>query len=229
MATLRQDGEAERELMQAERAVLEEQARRGPVGGCPSDAALRQFAAGREDREEAREEILAHLATCSRCVQFMADLRGQKVTASGSRRAYIARSALALAAVIIVALSIWAWNRKHREFQVSNQVAIVDLRQMSPTRGGQPTPPVTAAKVQRQTGQLRLILPVGSEGAYEAGLFRQVAQGTPLLRDSGHTNLEDHNVVLVLKFSLADLEPGSYWLGLRRDGSDWAFFPLSVE
>jgi len=229
MATLRQDGEAERELMQAEQTVLEEQARRGPIDGCPSDAVLQRFAAGREDREEIREEILAHLAACSRCVEYMAELRRQKVTGSGSRRAYIARSALALAAVIIVAVSIWVWNRKHREFQVSNQVAIVDLRQMSPTRGGNPIPVVTAAKVPRQAGQLRLILPVGSEGYYEAGLFRQAAEGTPLLRDSGHTNLDDRNVVLVLKLNLANLEPRRYWLGLRQDGSDWAFYPLFVE
>jgi hypothetical protein len=159
----------------------------------------------------------------------MADLRRQKVTGSASRRAYIARSALALAAVIIVALSIWAWNRKHREFQFSNQVAMVDLRQMSPTRGGGPIPSVTAAKVPRQAGQLRVILPVGSEGHYEAGLFRQMAQGTPLLRDSGHTDLEDHNVVLVLKLNLAGLKPRGYWLGLRQDGSDWVFYPLHIE
>jgi hypothetical protein len=229
MATLRQDGEAERELMQAERAVLEEQAKRGPVGDCPSAAVLQRFAAGREDREEIHEEILAHLAACSRCVQFMAELRRQKVTRSGARRAYTVRSALALAAGIIVAVSIWVWSRKHHEFQVSNQVATIDLRQMSPTRGGSPNPPVTAVKVPRQAGQLRLILPVGSEGTYEAGLFRRVAQGAPLLRDSGHTNLEDHDVVLVLKLRLAGLDPGRYWLGLRQGNSDWAFFPLSVD
>jgi hypothetical protein len=91
----------------------------------------------------------------------MGELRRQKVVGSGNRRAYIG-SALALAAVIIAAVSIWVWNRTHREFQVSNQVAIVDLRQMSPTRGGDSAPEDTGAKAPRQTGQLRLMLPVGS-------------------------------------------------------------------
>ena len=214
--------------MEAEQAILEEQAKRGPVDGCPSDIVLRRFAAGSEDREQVREEILLHLSACSRCVQFMRELRRQKMVGSGRRRAYIG-SALALAAVIIAAVSIWVWNRTHHEFRASNQVAIVDLRQMSPTRGADPGPAVTAAKVPRQAGQLRLILPVGSTGTYEASLFREAAQGAPLRHDFEQINIEDHNAVLVLNLSFAGLEAGRYWLGLRQGDSDWAFFPLSVE
>ena len=229
MTRLRQYDVDEQELIQTEQAILEKEARRGPVAGCPSDAVLQRFAAGREGREQVRKEILAHLSACSRCVQFMGELRRQKGTDSANRRVYIRSSALALAAVIIVAVSIWIWNRTHPEIQVSNQVAIVDLRQMSPTRGSESGPAVTAAKIPRQANELRLILPVGSEGTYEAGLFRQAAQETPLQHDSGQINIEDHNSVLVLKLRFPGLEAGRYWLGLRQGDSEWTFFPLSVE
>jgi hypothetical protein len=229
MRRLRHYDVDEQELIQTEQDILEGEARRGPPAGCPSDAALQRFAAGREDREQVREEMRAHISVCNRCVQFMGELRKQKIVGSSNRRVYIRKSALALAAVIIVAVSIWIWNRTHRESQVSNQVATVDLRQMSPMRGGDPAPAVAAAKVPRQAGQLRLILPVGSKGTYEAGLFRQPTRGAQLQHDLGQINIEDHNAVLVLKLSFAGLGVGRYWLGVRQGDSEWAFFPLSVE
>lgn len=229
MVRLRQTGSAEQELIEAERGVLGEQARRGrPVSGCPSDAALWRFAAGHEKDEETRERILIHLAACSRCVQFMAEIREQKIARPGVRSSYVRESIMATAALVIVAVGVWVWNGRHREVQSSEQLAIVDLRLISPTRGDHPVPG-PAAKVPRQAGRLRLILPVGSEGSYEAGIFRQPGQGTPLLHASGHTNLEDHDVVLVLQLRLTTLQAGRYWLGFHQVGSDWAFFPLSVE
>src|SRR5258708_19972639 len=71
MTRLRQYDVDEQELMEAEQAILEEQAKRGPVDGCPSDIVLRRFAAGREDREQVREEILLHLSPCNPRVQFL--------------------------------------------------------------------------------------------------------------------------------------------------------------
>jgi hypothetical protein len=70
---------------------------------------------------------------------------------------------------------------------------------------------------------------VGSEGTYEVGVFRQLDGGFPSLRDSGHTAVEGHDVVLLPNLSMANLEPGRYWLGLRQDESDWAFYRLVVE
>src|SRR5258708_39486197 len=103
MTRLRQYDVDEQELMEAERAILEEQAERGPVGGCPSDMVLRRFAAGGEEREEVREGILLHLLACRRCVQFMGELRREKGGGSGRRRAYIG-TALGLGAVSIRAV-----------------------------------------------------------------------------------------------------------------------------
>lgn len=106
MVRVRQTGSAEQELIEAERAVLGEQARRGPVSGCPSDAALRRFAAGHEKHEETREKIFIHLAACSGCVQFMAEIREQEIARSGVRSSYVRRSMLATAALVIVAVGV---------------------------------------------------------------------------------------------------------------------------
>jgi hypothetical protein len=138
MLRSKQYSDVERELMQAEMAVLQKQSARGPVRGCPGEAALRRFAAGREDREEIRNELVAHLADCSHCIRVMGNIREQRIARSAARRLYIRRSALAFAAVIVIAVSILIWNRTPDRTQLSNQIAVVDLRVMSPVRGGYP-------------------------------------------------------------------------------------------
>ena len=138
MVRVRQTGSAEQELIEAERAVL---------GGSKQDVVLSlvarvmrrsgDSAAGHEKHEETREKIFIHLAACSGCVQFMAEIREQEIARSGvgcvtsevdvghGRSGYRCRGRI-------------GWNGRHREIQSPEQRAIVDLRLISPTRGDHP-------------------------------------------------------------------------------------------
>ena len=220
--------EAERELMEAQAALLKTGAA-SPQSDCPSDEMLRRFATGREVPDEVRGRILVHLAACSRCLKVMAEAPRLKIARPGTRRGVFRKSIVAVAATIIVALVLWIWSRNHAETTASDDVAEIDLRLISPTRGVNPDFAVIPARVSRHAGHLRLLLPVRSEGVYQAGIFRKSDQGSSLLRDSANTSLEDHTVTLSLKFSLAGLKPGTYWLGLCRDGSAWKFYPVFLE
>jgi len=111
--------------------------------------------------------------------------------------------------------------------QVLSGVATVDLRLISPTRGQVPGP--QTATVRKTTGGLRVVLPVGSEGNYEVEILGQDIQPTPLLRSSGSTRLEGHDVVLNLPVNLSNLKSGKYLLALRRDSSEWEYYSVILE
>jgi hypothetical protein len=218
MARRKQYHAAEEELMQVPQTSLREERLSSDAGGCPSRWELRQFAAGKCDSSQ-RDQLLGHLAVCDRCIDSMTCLR---------QRRWVIRTAFAFASVmVVIAAAALLWVNQHRAFPDLNRVATVDLRLISPTRGQAPGP--QTATVRKAAGGLRVVLPVGSDGNYEVGILGQDRQPTPLLRSSGSTRLEDHDVVLNLPVNLSNLKGGKYWLGLRRDGSEWEYYSLSVE
>jgi hypothetical protein len=133
---------------------------------------------------------------------------------------------LVTAAVIIIAL--WVSFERPGPGQVSGVVATVDLRVISPTRGTENPKGAGPVKVRGDAAQLRIILPPGSEGRYDGEIIRREGD-VPLLQSSGTTKWEDHDVVLDLPVSLRGLSPGRYSIVLRREGSEWEYYALSVE
>jgi hypothetical protein len=140
----------------------------------------------------------------------------------------VVRTAFGFASVIVViAAAALFWVNQHRPLPDLNRVATVDLRLISPTRGQVPGP--QAATVRKAASGLRVVLPIGSEGNYEVEILGQHRQPTPLLRSSGSTRLEGHDVVLNLPVNLSNLKSGKYLLALRRDGSEWEYYSLMLE
>jgi hypothetical protein len=216
MSPLKQYRVAERELIEALSSVTRKDEPVHKLGDCPTAADLRRFAAGK-CKQGQRDQILAHLSSCDRCITVVAELR--------ERRVLIRRASLVLAVAAVLAIAVWAMQE--RSSPASSLVATLDLRLSSPTRGGE-NDGTASATVPRKANRLRIILPIGSEGKYDCQILRW-EQSAPLLRTSGEALLENHDVVLNLSVKLRNLTPGPYSLALRRASSEWMYYNLVVE
>ncbi len=203
--------------MEALSSVMLKDGRLQKLGDCPTVADLRRFATGKCNQAQ-RDQMLAHLGACDRCITLLREMR--------QRGILIRRTSLVLAVAAVLAVAVWA--RLDRSSSISNAVATVDLRLVSPTRGIETNNGANAVTTRRRAGRLRIILPIGSEGKYECQIVR-TGQSVPLLRASGEALLENHDVVLNLPVELGSLTPGRYSLALQRDGSEWVYYPLILE
>jgi hypothetical protein len=216
MSPLKQYRIAERELIEALSSVT---GKDGPVhklGDCPTAADLRRFAAGK-CKQVQRDETLAHLSSCDRCINVMTEVR--------ERRVLIRRASLVLAVAAVLAVAVWAMLG--RSSSDSTAVATVDLRLISPTRGIDNNGAV-AITAQRKAGHLRIILPIGGEGKYECQILRP-EQRVPMLLTSGEAQLENHDVILYVPAELGKLKAGQYSLALRRESSEWVYYKFTLE
>ena len=217
MSPLRQYRVAEQELMEALSSVTQKDGRVHRPGDCPTVADLRRFVAGKCSQAQ-REKLLAHVGLCDTCITHLRQMRERVIL--------IRRTSLVLAIAAVLAVAVWV--TLERSSSTSSTVATIDLRLVSPTRGIDNNNPADAVAAQHQVGRLRIILPIGSEGKYECQILR-APQSTPLLRVPGDASLENHEVVLNLSVELGKLMPGRYLLALRREGSEWVYYPLILK
>jgi hypothetical protein len=217
MSPLRQYRVAEQELMGALSSVMRKDGRVQRLGDCPTAADLRRFTSGKCNQAQ-RDQMLAHLGVCDRCITVLRQMR--------ERGILIRRTSLVLAVAAVLAVAVWV--TLERFSSTSSAVATVDLRQASPTRGIENNNGAAAVTARRNAGRLRIILPIGGEGKYECQILRP-GRSVPLLRRSGEALLENHDVVLNLPVELGNLTPGRYSLALRREGSEWVYYPLVLE
>jgi hypothetical protein len=109
---------------------------------------------------------------------------------------------------------------------------VLDLRSKSTIRGEQgletiPAEPDAPVLPARQL-DLTVYLPIGSEeGKYEIAVLRK--PDDPLVATRGTARLTDKNVTLQTRVDLNSLEPGSYFVGLRRGNFRWMYFQFRVE
>lgn len=209
---------AENELMEALLATVQNDSRaHQALGNCPGEDELRSFLRGKASPKQ-REQLVAHLASCNRCIEFLHKRR--------ERRSLIRRACLVIATAA-AAIAIWVGSQYR--LPATNDVAILDLRATLLTRGGQS---VTAAgetlAIERRVGRLRLILPSGSGGRYECKILG-TPNGAPLLDVSGEASVQDRQAVLDLSIHLESILPGQYTLALHQAGSDWLYYPVVLK
>ena len=110
----------------------------------------------------------------------------------------------------------------------ATDAAVLDLRERSVARGqGQSEPDQAPLEISRTTKHLVLDLPIGSkEGPYDVGLLTDT--GDQILRATGMAQLHDHITNLVIDVDLGGVRPGTYFLGIRQPGFEWARYPIRV-
>lgn len=217
MLRLRKYRAAEQELMRSLAAGARRDGLPPESDGCPSAADLRRFVAGRAAQAQ-REEVLAHIDSCDKCITLLRQMRERVI--------FIRRTSLVLAVAAVLVVAVWVTLQ--RPSSTSSTVATIDLRLVSPTRGIDNKNREDAVAAQHRAGRLRIILPIGGEGNYECQILR-APQSAPLLRASGVAALENHDVVLNLSVELGKLMPGRYSLAIRREGSEWVYYALILE
>jgi len=190
--------------------------------GCPDSAVLRGIAF-RKLRLAEVDQWLGHLSSCSPCFQEFTELRKQ--AASQRRRT---QAWLAAAAVLVLAVAGWLWERTQHAVQPS-ETAVLDLRGLSVSRGETPAqtnqPPV---ELHPSAKHLVLDLPIGSaEGNYDLALMSE--SGTQLLSATGTAQLQDGVVVLRADLKLRDVRPDLYVLALRQPGLEWLRYRVRVR
>lgn len=80
----------------------------------------------------------------------------------------------------------------------------------------------------REPEELTIRLPFGSmEGAYEVQIQRSA--GNPLLSASGNAKLKNGTTALTAKMDLSKLEPGNYFICVRRVPWDWTCYPVVID
>jgi len=188
--------------------------------GCPGPAILKSIALHKLPLSEA-EPWLDHLSSCSPCFREFSEIRKE---ASQPKRTQMW---LAAAAVVLLAVTGLVWIRSRPSGQTA-AVVILDLRGRAALRGENPHEPSQAPlEISRNARGVILDLPIGSnEGAYDLALLN--ASGAELLRTSATAKLEEHIVVLRADVDLADVPPGSYFLGVRRPGLEWTRFSIRL-
>jgi hypothetical protein len=219
MSPWRQYRGTEQELMQALSSVTRKEWPVQKRGICPAVPDLRRFATGRCNPVQ-RDQLLAHLGTCDRCIGVLRKMRERSIL--------IRRASLVLTVAAAAVLAVALWATLNRSLSSSSVIATVDLRLVSRTRGVENNNSAAAVPAGRNAGRLRIILPIGSEGKYECQILG-APQSVSLLRASGEAHLENHDVVLDLPVKLGKLAPGRYLLALRRESSEWVYYKLFLE
>lgn len=199
---------------------------------CPSPDELRLLDRGLVHEPSHRTSLLEHLADCNHCIQLMTRIRQDRILEDNireygmRRRRVFVRSALAMAAALVIVIIIFVGVR-YRSTDRSPVVTAIDLR-LASTRGSEKGV-LPRARVRRPLARFHILLPFGTDGAYEAAIVAAGSHQKVLAAGSGSTQIEGHIVVLKLSADVSTLEPGDYELALRRRGSEWEYYPLTVK
>jgi hypothetical protein len=189
--------------------------------GCPDSAMLKGIALHKVPLAEA-DPWLDHFSSCSPCFQEFTQFRKQALDQRRQTQMW-----LAAAAMVLLAVAGWFWLRSRPQVQTAT-VVVLDLRGRSTVRGENlPKTSRPPLDVPRNVKTLSLELPIGSnEGAYDVVLLDP--SGAELFRTSATAKLEDHIVVLRAAVDLGGISPGSYFLGLRQQGTERMRFPVRL-
>lgn len=106
------------------------------------------------------EKWLDHLGSCGPCY---ADFKRFQETVEWRRR----RVLLAVTAGILLAVGVGGWALLHkRNEKIIAQTAVLDLRDRSIARGGEPNPGQPPVEIARNISHVKICLPVGSSDGY---------------------------------------------------------------
>jgi hypothetical protein len=189
--------------------------------GCPGADVLKKIASHEMPLSEA-EKWLDHLGSCSPCY---ADFKRFREAFERQRR----QRWLAAAAVILLTVGVLGWALLHkRNESFVAQTAVLDLRDRSVARGGEPTPGEQPLEVSRAVKRLNVYLPLGSaEGPYELRIA--ITTGSAIFTTNGVASLKDGVTSMEAAVDLSFASSGRYVLQVRRPNSEWNSYPLLLR
>jgi len=189
--------------------------------GCPGSAVLKRIASHEMTLAEA-EKWLDHVTSCSPCYREFSELQ------AGYRHRRM-QTILAIAASILIVVGVagWALFFKQKGPPVL-QTAVLDLRNRSIPRGGEPNPGEQPLEVSRAVRHLNVYLPLGSaEGPYEVRIA--TTTGRAVFTTEGVASLKDGLTSIQADADLSSVSPGQYVFQVRRPDSEWNSYPLMLR
>jgi hypothetical protein len=189
--------------------------------GCPGSEVLKKIASHEMPLADA-EKWLDHLTSCSPCYtdfcQFQAGFKRQRTG-----------KFLAIAASILIVAGVTSWALFFRQKgPVVTETAVLDLRNRSVPRGGEPNPGEQPLELSRRVKQLDIYLPLGSaEGAYEVRIT--TTAGNEIFTTRGAASLKDGATSIETVVGLSSLSSGQYVLQVRRPNSEWNSYALMLR
>ena len=200
--------------------------------GCPGEAVVKDLAARPLDDSLEGDPHWQHVTHCSECYREFLGFRTEIRRKATARRARIG-VALGAVAVLIFAGVFFALRESTRakrpqKVELAFRRRVVDLEGRAVTRsqkGSEETKPLV---LEREPEELTIRLPFGSvEGSYEVQIVRSA--GNPLLSAAGQAKMENGTTALTARMDLSKLEPGSYFMCVRRVPWDWTCYPVIVD
>ena len=198
--------------------------------GCPGSQALRSIAERHLKFPEA-EDIIDHIATCSRCFLEYNAIRRRL------RRRLVSGTALCCVVGLLLAALIWrlAMPTRTRNEPIAHQSptaikAVLDFRNRTVKRSDReqnPGEPV-APHLKRALLNLSIILPIGVEdGLYSVQFLSPF--GDSVVNVEGKAAWDGSAETLVTAVDLRNLAPGEYILAVRRGNSAWRVYPVILD
>jgi hypothetical protein len=104
----------------------------------------------------------------------------------------------------------------------------VDLEVRATTRSEEGKGETKPLVLEREPEELAIRLPFGSRaGPYEVQMI--TSAGHTLLSAAGEAKIETGTTAVTVKLDLAKLEPGNYFMCVRRVPGDWTCSPVVVR
>jgi hypothetical protein len=200
--------------------------------GCPGDGVLKALAIRPLDDSLEGNPHWNHITHCSECYREFLRLRAERRRKAKTRLAMIGLAASAAAVLIAAgALLVIRESTRPKHSQSAGLVfrrRIVDLAGRAMTRSegvNEETKPIV---LEPEPEELIIRLPFASkEGAYEVRIERTA--GHPLLSATGQASIENGTTALTAKMDLSKIEPGSYFICVRRVPWDWTCYPALIR
>ena len=189
--------------------------------GCPGSDVLRRIASHAMPLAEA-EKWLDHLTSCSPCYRDFSELQ------AGYRQRRM-HTVLAIAASILIVVGVAGWALFFKQKGPAGvQTAVLDLRNRSVARGGEPNPGEQPLEASRGLKRANVYLPLGSaEGPYELRIA--TTTGSAIFTTNGVASLKDGVTSMEAALDLSSAPSGRYVLQIRRPNSEWNSYPLLLR
>jgi hypothetical protein len=192
--------------------------------GCPGSEILKAIAFRKLDLPRSSQYI-DHFGECSPCFSEYIAFREQ-----AQRTKRVRLTAVAAIVVFTTCVLGWMWVRHTRskgELSAYRETAL-DLRNASVTRGEESGRTGPFLELPRTRIHVSIYLPIGSEaGQYQVEIVSK--DHGPLATAEGIATIESSGSLLKVTTDLSHLNPGDYFLGIRRPPSSWTYYPVSLK